>query len=141
MANINKSPIEDFYNSRFQVGQVWEYQTRLTDPKSTLQILKVERLNGTEIAIHIQVNGLNLKSASEMKDGGTASHLPFAEEAIEASVTNLVAANKPLPDDYEEGYGMWRDAFLENKAGIFIMPVSAVVNMIEETMSGESQSK
>lgn len=77
MASTNKSPIEDFYNSRFQVGQVWEYQTRLADPKSTLQILKVEKLHGTEIAVHIQVNELNLKSVPEMKDGGTASHLPF----------------------------------------------------------------
>jgi len=60
---------------------------------------------------------------------------------MEASVTNLLNINKPLPDNCEGGYEMWRDAFLDNKAGVFIMPVSRVVNMIEETMSGESQSK
>nr|GFB59613.1 hypothetical protein [Tanacetum cinerariifolium] len=53
-SHTNQAPIEDFYNSRFQVGQVWEYQTRLVDPKSTLQILKVQRLYGTTIAVHIQ---------------------------------------------------------------------------------------
>ena len=93
MADTNQVPIEDFYNSRFQVGQVWEYQTRLVDPKSTLQILKVQRLYGTTVAVHVQVNGLNLKSVPKLKDGGTASHLPFSEESIEASVTNLLRAN------------------------------------------------
>ena len=89
MADTNQAPIEDFYNSRFQVGQVWEYQTRLVDPKSTLQILKVQRLHGTTVAAHVQVNELNLKSVPKLKDGGTVSHLPFSEESIEASVTNL----------------------------------------------------
>ena len=141
MADTNQVPIEDFYNSRFQVGQVWEYQTRLVDPKSTLQILNVQRLYGTTVAVHVQVNGLNLKSVPKLKDGGTASHLPFSEESIEASVTNLLRANQPLPEDYKEGYETWYNAFMEGKAGVFTMPVARVVNMIEETMSGTGQSK
>ncbi len=140
MANMQE-PLADFYDSRFQVGQIWKYQTRLVDPKSTLRILKVERLHRTTIAVHIQVNGLHTKSASDKQGGGTASHLPFSEEALEASVTELLAANQPLPEDYEEGYGMWRAAFLNGKAGVFAVPVAEVVNMIEEMMSGESQSK
>ncbi len=141
MADTEKAPIEDFYNSRFQVGQVWAYQTRLTDPKSTLQILKVERLHGTTIAVHIQVNGLNTKFAPDKKDGSTASHLPFSEEAIETSVTDLLAAKQLLPEDYKEGYEMWREAFLNGKAGVFTAPVARVVNMIEETTSSGNQSE
>ncbi|NML67302.1 hypothetical protein HHL22_19040 [Hymenobacter sp. RP-2-7] len=141
MMTTDKAPIEDFHNSRFQVGQIWEYQTRTADPNSTLQILKVEKLYGAEIAVHIQVNGLNLKSNPEKKDSGTASHLPFSEDAIEASVTQLVVAKESLPQDFEKGYQMWREAFLEGKAGVFAMPIARVVNMIEETMFGESQSE
>lgn len=141
MANTEKEQLVDFYNSKFQVGQIWKYQTRPIDPKSTLRILKVERLHGTTIAVHVQINSLNTKSAPDKKDGSTASHLPFSEEAVEASVTELLATKQPLPKDYEEGYGMWREAFLSGKAGVFTAPVAEVVNMIDEMMSGGSQSK
>lgn len=91
--------------------------------------------------VHVQLNGLNSKSAPDKKDGSTASHLPFSEEAVEASVTDLLAIRQPLPEDYKEGYNMWREAFLAGKAGVFTAPAASVVDMIEEMMSGESQSE
>jgi hypothetical protein len=67
--------------------------------------------------------------------------LPFSEDAIEASVTLLIAENEPLPDDFEKGYEMWIEAYFEGKAGVFSGPVASVLNMIDETMSEENRSE
>ena len=141
MANPNTTPLQRHFGSRFQVGQIWQYKTRPDDPQSVLQIVKVDLLHGKEVAIHIQVRGLNMKSSPTEPDKGIASHLPFSEEAVEASVTNLLQRVSPLPDDFEEGYEMWRKAFLEGKAGIFSAPVVEVISMIDDTMLNGSKSE
>ena len=140
MSTPDVVPIQTHYGSRFQVGQIWQYRVRPVDPQSTLQIVTVDLLHEKEVAVHVQVRGLNMKSSPTKPEEGIASHLPFSEEALEASVTNLLYQVSPLPDDFEEGYEMWREAFLEGKAGIFSVPVAEVISMIENTMSTGSNS-
>ena len=128
------SPLLDVTTSKYKIGQVWAYKTRPNEPHSRLTVVKVELQHGTEVAVHIHVDGLNLKpSESGGVPGTTASHLPFSEEALDASVTDMVDHVVVLPD-FEEGYMMWREAFLEGNAGIFNLTVAEVMDFIESTM-------
>ncbi|MFD2721127.1 hypothetical protein ACFST9_20600 [Hymenobacter monticola] len=135
MSDHSVAPLQDITTSKYKVGQVWAYQTRSNEPHSVITIVKVELQHGTAVAVHIHVDGLNLKPADPGGiPGTTASHLPFSEEALDASVTNMVDHVVVLPD-FEEGYMMWREAFLEGKAGIFSLTVAEVMDFIESTMS------
>ena len=134
MSNSAVAPLQDVTTSKYKVGQVWAYQTRPSEHHSILTVVKVELQHGTAVAVHIHVDGLKLKPAEPGGlPGTTASHLPFSEEALDASVTNMVDHVVVLPD-FEEGYMMWREAFLEGKAGIFSLTVAEVMDFIESTM-------
>jgi hypothetical protein len=134
MSSNTVAPLQDVTTSRYQVGQVWKYRTRPNEPDSLLTIVKVELQHSTAIAVHIHVDGLCLKPAEPGgTPGTTASHLPFSEEALDASVTNIVDQVVVLPD-FEEGYMMWREAFLAGEAGIFSLTVAEVMDFIESTM-------
>ena len=50
-------------------------------------------------------------------------HLPFAESAIERSVTALERESGPVPD-FADGYREWRQAFDEGKGGVFAITVA-----------------
>ena len=129
------APLQDVTTSKYKVGQVWAYRTRPNEPNSSLTVVKVELQYGTAVVVHIHVDDLNLKPAeSGGLPGTTASHLPFSENALDASVTNMIDHVVVLPD-FEEGYMMWREAFLEGKAGIFSLTVAEVIDFIESTMS------
>ena len=57
-------------------------------------------------------------------DGQTRiPHLPFAESAIEQSVTTLERESGPVPD-FAEGYRLWREAFDAGKGGVFSIAVA-----------------
>ena len=53
----------DFQDNKFKVGQIWKYNTRQSEEKSTLTILKVEKYDSAGVVIHIYVNGLKLKNS------------------------------------------------------------------------------
>ncbi|UOQ72513.1 hypothetical protein [Hymenobacter cellulosilyticus] len=130
-------PLVDITTSRFQVGQVWEYHTRPTETDSLLTVVKVELQHGADVAVHVYVDGLRLKTPNPSgKPGTTASHLPFSEEALTASVTHVVRHANTLPD-FEEGYEIWREAFLTGQAGIFSVTVAEVMDFIESTFGNQ----
>ncbi|MCB2376200.1 hypothetical protein LGH70_01290 [Hymenobacter sp. BT635] len=130
-------PLVDITTSRFQVGQVWEYHTRPAETDSLLTVVKVELQHGTAVVVHVHVDGLRLKTADPNgKPGTTASHLPFSEEALTASVTHVVRHADPLPE-FEGGYGLWREAFLAGQAGTFSVTVAEVMDFIESTFSNQ----
>ena len=134
MSETTVAPLQDVTTSKYKVGQVWAYRTRPNELNSLLTVVKVELQHGTAVAVHIYVDGLNLKPAeSGGLPGTTASHLPFSEEALDASVTDMVDHVVVLPD-FEEGYMMWREAFLEGNAGIFSVTVAEVMDFMESTM-------
>ena len=56
--------------------------------------------------------------------------LPMAEQAIEKSVTKMVAARSPLPR-YEDGYRQWKTA----KAGAFTVSVAEAVTLAEKALN------
>ncbi|HEX8143891.1 MAG TPA: hypothetical protein VF553_14930 [Pyrinomonadaceae bacterium] len=127
------SELKDTTESRYKVGQIWSYKTRPNEKKSSFIVLKVENHPKLGNIVHIALRDLKLK-----KPNGdfieTAGHLPFAEEAINKSAVKLLKEKADLPD-YEEGYGMWREAFDAGKAGIYTITIAEAVDVMETTLN------
>lgn len=116
----------------FQVGQVWSYETRNQEPNSTLQILKIDEISSTEKFVHITVVDLKIPKSKEGEFAEFIGHLPMSEESLRKSVVKLVSKKEPLPD-FQEGYGIWKEAFDDGKAGAFDVSVAEAVQFVEET--------
>jgi len=127
------SALRDTTESRYKVGQVWSYKTRPNENKSSFIVLKVENNPKLGNIVHIALRELRLK-----KPNGdfieTARHLPFAEESINKSIVKLLKEKAELPD-YEEGYGLWREAFDSGKAGIYTITIAEAVEVMERTLN------
>lgn len=118
-------------DSKFQVGQVWRYTTRPGEEDSTLIIVKVEYDEKIGNIIHISINGL--KISNPKVEGGIneeVPHMPISEDALGASVVELIDEGVDLPS-FEEGYNAWRSA----TGGVFTIPVSEVVEVIEQALN------
>lgn len=127
------SALKDTTESRYKVGQVWSYKTRPNEKKSSFIVLKIENHPRLGNIVHIALRDLKLR-----KPNGdfieTAGHLPFAEEAINKSAVKLLKEKVDLPD-YEEGYGIWREAFDAGKAGIYTITITEAVDVMETTLN------
>ncbi len=122
-------------DDKYKVGQVWEYETRKGEEKSTLTIVAIERHKKLGTIINIYVGGLRMKNPNVK--GGLSDkipHLPFSKAAIDKSVTKLIRTSKELPD-YQEGYDVWRKAFDNEEAGIFTISVKESVDLTEQTIN------
>jgi len=136
-----QSDKRDYQDDKFKVGQVWKYNNRLGEENSTIEILKVEKYDSSGIVIHIYVNGLKVKNPHKPNGfSDEIGHLPLSKDAVLKSVTTLVSENNKLPD-YEEGYSNWKEAFDNNKGGIFSITVQDAVKYVEEAMSNAKQVK
>jgi hypothetical protein len=125
----------DTNKSRFHVGEKWHYSTRPGEEDSSLTILKVELSPKLGVIVHVSLDGLLIKSARSPNGFSEAiSHIPFAERAIEGSVTILAAKNVPLPA-FQDGYAEWRRAFDAGKGGIFTILVADSVDFIEKRLN------
>ena len=131
----------DFSDEKFKVGQIWNYETRTGEEKSTIQILKVEQYEKSGIIIHIYVSGIKIKNTN--KANGTSNkigHLPLSKEAVLNSVITLVSENNKSTD-YKDGYNNWKRAFDNNKGGIFSITIKEAVQYVEETMANGKKVK
>lgn len=116
--------------SRFCAGQVWKFTPPAGQPDARLTILRVEDGGKFGTIVHIALSGVSYGNGqSEIE------HLPFAESAIERSVTTLERESGPVPD-HAGGYGQWRQAFDTGKGGIFTIPVAEVFDAITSSMPG-----
>lgn len=133
----------NYHDDTFRVGQIWNYNTRRGEENSVLTILKVEKYDTVGIVIHISIDTLISKNTNDaIHYHPSIGHLPLSKEALLHSVTTLISEDNPLPD-FNEGYTMWREAFDNNKGGIFSITVCEIANYIEDTInegksSGES---
>jgi hypothetical protein len=134
-----KKPVNQkiFQDDKFIAGQIWKYNTRPGEEKSTLTILKVEKYDKAGIVVHVYVSGLKQKNTRV--PGGYSDeigHLPFSKDALLKSVTTLVSSGNKLPD-YKGGYDVWKEAFDNNKAGVFSITVSQAVQFVEQAMNNQ----
>lgn len=122
-------------DDKYKVGQIWEYQTRKGEEKSTLTIVGVEKHKMLGIIVNVYVGGLKIKNPTA--DNGYSNevqHLPFSKEAIDKSVTRLLTTTNSLPD-YKNGYNEWRTAFDKGKAGVFSITVKESIDVMEKTLN------
>ena len=104
--------------SKFHAGQVWAFKPPADQPNAKLTILRVEDGGKVGTVVHIAISNVSFGN------GQTAiPHLPFAESAIEQSVTTLERESGPVPDS-AEGYRLWREAFDAGKGGVFSITVA-----------------
>ena len=105
-------------SSKFRAGQVWAIKTPADQPNAKITILRVENdaKNGT--IVHAAITGVTFGNGQT-----SIKHLPFAEAAVEKSVTSLEREDGPVPD-FAEGYRLWRQAFDAGKGGVFSITVA-----------------
>lgn len=127
-----KADMDNYTDDKFKAGQVWSYQTRSSEEKSTIRILKVENYEEAGTVIHIALDNLHIKD-SEGKEHNYISHLPFSKEALSKSVLTMIKENEPLPD-FQDGYETWKSAFDAGKAGIWSLTVSEALKYMEEAL-------
>ena len=93
-------------------------------PNARLTVLRVESGGKLGTIVHIAISGVIYG------DGQTQiQHLPFAESAIERSVTTLERESGPVPD-FADGYRQWRQAFDAGKGGIFTITVAEAFDAV-----------
>ena len=122
-------------NNRYKVGQVWSYHTRQYEAGSTLTIVRTESDDKLGAIVHIHIEGVRMKNPHDKLGlSSTISHLPCSEEAINQSVVGVVQETALLPK-FEEGYREWRSAFDAGKAGIWGIPVAAMIEAMESVLN------
>jgi hypothetical protein len=121
-------------NAKYHVGETWSYRTRPGEEGSTLTVVKIES-SPIGVIVHIYVRGLRIMNPRAPGGINTeAQHLPMAEQALEKSVTKMVAARGPLPP-YEDGYRQWKTAVDGGKAGAFTVSVAEVITLAEKALN------
>lgn len=110
--------------SKFHAGQVWVFTPPTNQPDARLTVLRIESGGKLGTIVHIAISGVSYG------DGQTQiQHLPFAESAVERSVTKLERESGPVPD-FAEGYQMWRQAFDAGKGGVFTNTVAEAFDAV-----------
>lgn len=112
---------------RYEVGQVWNYQTRPGEESSTFVITRITSI-GDQTCYSIFVENIHLVANSlsgEWQD--ELPHAPMTADALDQSVTDLVETRDRLPD-FEYAY----NEFMEAEGGIFTITVSQVIDVIEQ---------
>ena len=122
--------------SKFSVGQVWKYKTRQNETASRITIVHIDS-GDPEYGniIHIFISGVSIPNP-KAPEGETIyiGHMPYDEEALGKSVTEMESETKDLPD-YEDGYRLWKKSFESSEAGVFEIPVLEAIDFVEQSIS------
>ncbi len=138
VAQIGVLPKKDFTlklvrDSKFHVGDVWEYQTRPGEEHSLLTITRVDESPELGIIVHVSADRVRLVNCHGGNEPDNIQHMPFARKALDASIKNKVARKKQVSADYDQAYEEWRSAYVKNKAGIYVVSVADAVDIAETT--------
>lgn len=114
-------------------GQVWKYKNRTGESKSRLVILKVEDYGKRGEIVHIAVYGLKIKGVKG-RVTKEISHLPFDKENLLESLVELESTTDNLPE-FKEGYLQWKEAFENEKAGVFTTQVKDAVDFVDKSLN------
>ncbi len=127
--------------AKYQVGQVWNYQTRQGEESSRIIIVKAEPHKKLGVIYHIYVEGLRMRNPrTETGFQDRLSHCPVSEKTLDDSVTMLASGiADPLPD-ISEGYAIWKRAFDSGEGGIFTIPVNEIIQSLE-FVAGKSEKE
>jgi len=124
--------LKDTTDSKFHVGDVWQYKTCHGEETSRLIIVKVDDSPALGVIIHVAVDGLTWKDCEDNPVAESVPHMPFARKAVEESVTKRVGKAESLPN-FRNGYEEWQQAYFKKQAGIYAISVEAAVSVAEKT--------
>lgn len=124
--------LKDTTDSKFHVGDVWQYKTRPGEEKSRLIVVKIDDSPDLGVIIHVAVDGLTWKDCEDNLVAESVPHMPFARRAVEESVTKRVGKAESLPN-FRNGYEEWQQAYYKKHAGIYAISVEAAVSVTEKT--------
>jgi hypothetical protein len=79
--------------SKFHAGQVWAFTPPTNQPNARLTVLRVESGGKLGTIVHIAISGVSYGDGQMQ-----IQHLPFAEAAVERSLTTLERESGPVPD-------------------------------------------
>ena len=89
--------------SRYQPGQVWTYHTRSGEEASRATVVRVDPHKKHGHIVHLSVDKIVLKHLQNPGAyQGVIPHMALTEEAVDASVINLIASQSE-PPDYARG--------------------------------------
>lgn len=116
----------------YQVGQVWEYETRVGEQNSRMTIVALTEHEQHGLIVNISLDNLRIPYAHS-EDGflNGLSHSPCSVEAIDNSVISLLGIVDELPD-FQEGYNEWKTALDAGKAGVFGGTIKEIISTIEK---------
>jgi len=122
--------------TQFAPGQVWKYKTRANEPDSRITIVRVDA-DDPEYGniVHIYVSDLDITNAAAPGGKTTfVNHMPYAEEILAESVVELESENQSLPEAYQDGYRLWREAFDKDEAGVFTVSVVEAIEFVQASI-------
>jgi hypothetical protein len=122
--------------SKYEPGQVWTYRTRPGEESSRLTVVKVEAHDKLGTIVHVRIDGVAQKNPHS-PDGVSRviHHMPFAADAIDRSVVDLVESGVAIPTSFEEGYRIWKEAVDAGKGGVWTITVAQSISACEETLA------
>jgi hypothetical protein len=120
-------------NSRYSVGQIWDYQTRPGEEGSTFTIVNIEDHPDLGTIISIYVEGLHLTYQND-RMLTEISHMPFSIDAIEQSIISLKGKTNVLPE-FNEGYESWKVQLSKGAAGIFTININKAIEYMEQAIN------
>jgi hypothetical protein len=121
--------------SPYAEGQLWSFRARPGEDQATLLINRIEQHPKLGAIHHISVFGVRLDNP--MAPGGVTTelpHFPVSRETLDKSCLELQGVRAPNPD-YLRGYGEWREVFDAGRAGVFDIPVSEIVDIVQEAIA------
>lgn len=125
--------------SKYKIGQVWNYRTRVGEESSRIFIVRADPDGRLGTIYHLYIDGLKIKNPHI--DSGLQSHIPHSpvsEKTLDESVTTLAIESSPNLPDVSEGYDTWKQAFDKGEGGIFTISVSQIIQYIEDIVTGKA---
>ncbi len=143
-ANISFAYVADYQldgqqQNEFVAGQVWSYQARQDEQKSTLTILKVDYFENA-VVVHIRLEDIRLKDPSVAQGFRTSvPHMAFLKSALQQSVIKVLNTKIRLPE-FSKAYQYWREGDGVGTAWAWHFSVSEALNGLEEIYGSQQQS-
>lgn len=111
--------------------QVWSFKGGLQG--ETLTIGVIEQLHH-EAVVSISLSNVFVPENVRANFGGRLQteigHLPFSKAAILNSLEDLISEDGEMAEEFESGYGIWKKAVDEKRAGYFTASVSEVRDIV-----------
>ncbi len=143
-ANISFAYVADYQldeqqQAQFVAGQVWSYQSRQHEQKSTLTILKVDYFENA-VVVHVRLEDIKLKDPSVAQGFRTLMpHMAFLQSALQQSVIKILNTKIRLPE-FSKEYQNWREGDGVGTAWAWHFSVSEALNGLEDIYGNQQQS-